>query len=881
MNANEIRQKFIDFFTKNEHKYVPSSSLIPHGDPTLMFVNAGMVQFKNYFLGLETPPSSNIVSVQKCVRAGGKHNDLSNVGYTARHHTFFEMLGNFSFGGYFKKEAIRLAWIFLTEELGIPKERLYITVYHTDEEAFNIWQEVSSFDESRIIKIDTSDNFWSAGEFGLCGPCSEIFYDHGEEYDGGLPGSHNQDGDRYVEIWNMVFMEFDRKDDGTMAELPVKAVDTGMGLERISAVIQGVSDNFETDLFSGLINISKKSSQGGDASSADMFASHKIMADHIRATVFLISDGVLPSNEGRGYVLRRIMRRAIRHGYKLGYNDSGIRDMICDVISKMRGHYIELIRVQSLAIEIFASEEEKFKKILKRGMELLQNEIRLTQGAVSLSGDFIFSLYDSYGFPIDIIEDILREQGMNFDSDSFNILMEKQKERSKKSWSGSGEELAKSITAEIRSRYPATDISSVYRDYSAEIAEDSEDSADEFESTVLGIVHNDTFADRVNSGEECLLIFDKTSFYGESGGQVGDTGSIISNGGGEHLVVDTKKYDNVIAHKVIPHSEISLGDKVVMKIDRERRKMISVNHTATHMLHKALKNLLGEQVSQKGSLVNEKKLRFDFMHDGALSREQISILEANINEGIQRCEDTKRYDMKYSETIERGIDSLFGEKYGDIVTVVEVGHSIELCGGTHIKNSGNIGLFRIISEEAVSSGVRRIEAITGQAALEYSQMEANTLYDLTRIMNCSKGDLVHNAEKMICDKRSLTKDLLKIKSRNLIFEAKSFIIEHKGVTFDARCIFNEGDEEIKLMIKGLQDKGKAIFVVNLIDGTANVTISVSPDICKKISARSAAEVIKANYGGVGGGSDKFARLGRAEISLGSIDSMLSKISEII
>ena len=701
---NEIRSSFLDFFEKNDHRVVPSSPLIPHNDPTLMFVNAGMVPFKNYFIGNETPENKRAVSSQRCVRAGGKHNDLDNVGHTARHLTFFEMLGNFSFGDYFKEEAISLAWDLLIKEYSIPKEKLLITIYKEDEEAGEIWKKISGFSDSKIIKISTDDNFWSMGEEGPCGPCSEIFFDHGDSVQGGPPGSKDEDGDRFVEIWNLVFMQFLKKSNSEKVDLPKPSIDTGMGLERISTVLQGKINSFDTDLFLSLVDGIED--QICIKANDNNIANFRVIADHLRSISFLIADGVLPSNDGRGYVLRRIMRRAMRHNHLLGIKDPILFKLSDLVINLMHKSYPELVRAKELISLTLFNEEEKFLSTLSKGIKILNDESKSLKPGDIFDGSSAFKLYDTYGFPLDLTEDLLRDKELKLDKKSFNIAMQKQRDDARKSWLGSGQKKTEEIWFDVSDISKPTEFLGYVENESM--------------GEVSAIIIDGKISKKISEGDEGAIVLNQTPFYAESGGQLGDEGLIFSNNV-NFIVTDTKKKINgVYAHfgKLIK-GNIFNGDVLNLKIDTDNRKKIMANHSATHLLHEALRRVLGPHVTQKGSQVSSQKLRFDFSHPKALTKEELQNVELKINQLILEDSTVMTEVLPYEEAIKKGALALFGEKYDDEVRVLSMGNdsfSVELCGGTHVKSLNDIGLFKLISQSSVASGIRRIEAKTGDEA---------------------------------------------------------------------------------------------------------------------------------------------------------------------
>jgi len=701
-NLNEIRTEFLDFFKKNNHTVLPSSPVIPQNDPTLMFVNAGMVPFKDYFIGNQKPETKRAASSQKCVRAGGKHNDLDNVGHTARHLTFFEMLGNFSFGDYFKEEAISLAWQLLTNQFDIPKDRLLITVFYEDEEALKIWKKISGFSDEKIIRISTNDNFWSMGSEGPCGPCSEIFYDHGDSVDGGPPGSKDEDGDRFVEIWNLVFMQYLKKENQEQTLLPKPSIDTGMGLERISAVLQGKTSSFEIDIFKSLIGGIEELIKV--KSNAENIASFRIIADHLRSISFLIADGVIPSNEGRGYVLRRIMRRAMRHSHKLGFNKPVLFDLSKLIINLMDNPYNELKRAEKLINITLHNEEDKFLSTLSRGLKILEEESRLLGPGDIFDGKTAFKLYDTYGFPIDLTEDLLRDKELSLNKDQFNLAMEKQKEDAKKSWLGSGEKKTEEIWFKVSEINKETEFLGYEKN--------------QISAEVVSIISDNKLVDNIEEGDEAILIFNQTPFYAESGGQVGDIG-LISGKEIEFTVTDTKKkINNIHAHiGVLKRGKIFKNDVLDLSIDETHRNEIKLNHSSTHLLHEALRQVLGEHVTQKGSQVTAKKLRFDFSHNNPIEYDDLFKVEKIINEQIKSNSKVKTEILSYDKAVEKGALALFSEKYDETVRVLSMGKnnfSTELCGGTHVDTLEEIGSFKLIAQSSVASGIRRLEAVTGK-----------------------------------------------------------------------------------------------------------------------------------------------------------------------
>ena len=756
-STNDIRRSFLDYFAGNDHAEVPSAPLVPYNDPTLMFVNAGMVPFKNAFTGLETPPAPRAVSSQKCVRAGGKHNDLDNVGYTARHHTFFEMLGNFSFGDYFKEQAITHAWTLLTKEWGLDADRLTATVYHTDDEAFDLWRKIAGLPDERIIRIATKDNFWAMGSDGPCGPCSEIFYDHGDHIFGGPPGSPDEDGDRFVEIWNLVFMQHEQAADEIVSDLPKPSIDTGMGLERIAAVMQGEHDNYDTDTFKALIAASE--SLTGVAAEGDHQASHRVIADHLRSTSFLMADGVLPSNEGRGYVLRRIMRRAMRHAHLLGASEPLMHRLVPALVTEMGQAYPELARGQALIEEVLQREETQFRKTLEKGLRLLDDATGDMGEGGELDGETAFKLYDTYGFPYDLTEDALRSRGIAVDRGGFDAAMERQKAAARAAWKGSGDAASGEVWYDIAEREGATEFTG-YTSTSGD-------------GNVVAIVKDGGEAQSAQAGDEVVLLTNQTPFYGESGGQTGDAGRISTNSGLAAQVTDTTKpLGRLHAHHTkIEEGTVSIGDTIHLEVDVPRRDRIRANHSATHLIHAALRNQLGSHVTQKGSLVADDRFRFDFSHPKPLSDEDIAAIEAEVNAEIRANETVGTTLMSPDDAVEAGALALFGEKYGDEVRVLSMGrrgsegrnYSVELCGGTHVKATGDIGLFRIVSEGAVSSGVRRIEALTGEAARRWLVDREEALKAAAGSIRATPEEVPARIAALLDERKKLEKELAEAK----------------------------------------------------------------------------------------------------------------------
>jgi alanyl-tRNA synthetase len=846
-SANEIRSTFLDYFGKNAHQVVASSPLVPRNDPTLMFTNAGMVQFKNVFTGQESRPYRRAATSQKCVRAGGKHNDLENVGYTARHHTFFEMLGNFSFGDYFKETAIELAWNLITRSYGVDKDRLLVTVYHDDDEAAGHWRKIAGLPDSRIIRIATSDNFWAMGDTGPCGPCSEIFYDHGPGIAGGPPGSPDADGDRFIEIWNLVFMQFEQVAPGERVALPKPSIDTGMGLERITALLQGKHDNYDTDLLRRLILAS------ADASATDPDGAHKVshrvVADHLRASSFLIADGVLPSNEGRGYVLRRIMRRAMRHAHMMGCRDPLMFRLVPALIEMMGQAYPELIRAQPLITETLKLEETRFKDTLDRGLRLLDEATSaLTVGGV-LGGDVAFRLYDTFGFPLDLTQDVLRGRGLKVDTDGFNTALGKAREAARASWAGSGEIGTEKMWFPLRERVGATE----FLGYDTERAE----------GQVVALLKGGAEVPELLAGDEGVVIVNQTPFYGESGGQLGDAGA-IRVGAASFVVSDTqKKLGDVHAHVGrLEGGHLKVGDAVELIVDGERRAAMRANHSATHLLHAALRARLGEHVTQKGSLVGPQRLRFDISHPTALSQEDIRAVETVVNAAVLANAEVVTRLMSPDAAVEAGALALFGEKYGDEVRVVSMGEgdghlSTELCGGTHVRRTGDIGLFKLISEGAVAAGVRRVEAVTAKGALAYLDEQERLVRESAAALKAAPGDLPARIAALVEDKRRLERELAE--ARRALATGGSAagpaIEEIGGVKATLQCLAGVPGRELKPLVDDLKAKlGSGVAaVISVEDGKASVVVGVTADLAGRIDAVGLVRLAVAELGGKGGG----------------------------
>ena len=937
--TSDIRSGFLDFFAKNGHEVRPSSSLVPHNDPTLMFTNAGMNQFKNVFTGAEILPFSRAATSQKCVRAGGKHNDLDNVGYTARHHTFFEMLGNFSFGDYFKETAIELAWNLLTKDFGLNKEKLYVTVYHTDDEAFGIWKKLTGFADEKIIRIDTNDNFWSMGDTGPCGPCSEIFYDHGEHIAGGLPNTPEEDGDRYIEIWNLVFMQYEQLasangNAGERIALPKPSIDTGMGLERISAVMQGVHDNYDIDLFQNLIAASKDFSGNSGHET-----SHRVIADHLRSSCFLIADSVLPSNEGRGYVLRRIMRRAMRHAHQLGCKDPLMYQLVPSLLTEMGAQYPELKRAEASITENLRAEEERFKQTLERGLKLLEDElsnpidrVRLaTEGKSSLpdqfqrivegkfSGEIAFKLYDTYGFPLDLTQDILRNKGLEVDTDGFEKAMENQREMARTAHKGSGDVATGKIWFELKEKLGGNK----FLGYEADSAE----------AKIIAIVKDGAEVTSANAGDKVFVVLDQTPFYGESGGQVGDIGwfenstnaplnrlATISN--------TSKPLDDFFVHEAFLANNVKIGDKITATIDTKNRNAIRANHSATHLLHKALRDVLGEHVTQKGSQVTADRLRFDISHNKPVSRAEIAEVEKRVNEVIARGGAVECKEMSPDEAIVAGAMALFGEKYGDKVRVLGIGksaagsnYSVELCGGTHARDVADIGLLKITSEGSVAAGIRRLEAVTGSKVVSYMNAELAKLYEQVSKLRQDRGKLIQEHTVMgtkfdgnisaiekpqeiksikdaaiIYDKetarleyavnelqeqnKKLNKQLAEVKKQAALGDATATAEKVGTYNFIAKTFDGLDPKELRQLAEGYIKQADIALVATNVEGKVSVVVAVASAHSANVSAVTLVQAAVAELGGKGGGGKPdLAQGGGADAN--ALPKAIKKIKSLI
>ena len=849
-SVNDIRSMFLDYFVRNGHAEVASSPLVPQNDPTLMFTNSGMVQFKNVFTGLENRDYTRAVSSQKCVRAGGKHNDLENVGYTARHHTFFEMLGNFSFGDYFKEEAIHNAWQLVTGELGLNKDKLIVTVYSEDEQAAALWRKIGGLSDDRIIRISTTDNFWSMGDTGPCGPCSEIFYDHGPHIFGGPPGSPDEDGDRFIEIWNLVFMQYEQTEGGRL-DLPRPSIDTGMGLERIAAVLQGTHDNYDIDLMRALIEAS------ADASNTDADGpknvSHRVVADHLRSAGFLIADGVLPSNEGRGYVLRRIMRRAMRHLHQLGCDDPVMFQLVPALVREMGGHYPELVRAQPLISETLKLEEARFKEALARGLKILTTEVEGKASGGTLSGETAFKLYDTYGFPLDLTEDFMRGYDWQVDIAGFDSAMKAQKEAARAAWSGSGSKADERILFELADRHGATE----FLGYSRLLSE----------AVVNAIVKDGAEVSHLGVGESGLLVTNQTPFYGESGGQMGDTGLVQS---GEVLghVTDTQKTAAglFLHHVTVDKGQFETDMPVSFVVDEARRTSLCANHSATHLLHEALRIVLGEHVAQKGSLVAPDRVRFDFSHSIAMSAAEISAVEDIVNARIRMNSDVSTRLMTPDEAVKEGALALFGEKYGDEVRVVSMGGasdisgksawSVELCGGIHVAHTGDIALLKVISESAVAGGVRRIEAVTHAYGLAYLAGRDATLSRAAQILKASPDQLEGRLEQLLDDRRKMEREISSLRQKLATGGADDNDSEMLGnISYRGKVLDDTPARELKAMADAMRSNasGTVICLVATDAGKASIVVSVTDDLIGQMDAVALVKAGSAALGGAGGG----------------------------
>ncbi|WP_370275793.1 alanine--tRNA ligase [Roseovarius indicus] len=854
---NEIRSTFLNFFERNDHQIVPSSPLVPRNDPTLMFTNSGMVQFKNLFTGVEHRDYSRASTSQKCVRAGGKHNDLDNVGYTARHHTFFEMLGNFSFGDYFKEQAIPYAWDLLTKDFGLDKEKLLVTIYHTDDEAAEIWKKYAGLPDDRIIRIATDDNFWSMGATGPCGPCTEIFYDHGPEIWGGPPGSPEEDGDRFIEIWNLVFMQNERFEDGTMRELDMQSIDTGMGLERIGALLQGKHDNYDTDLMRSLIEASANITDGAPDGPGNVH--HRVIADHLRSTSFLIADGVMPSNEGRGYVLRRIMRRAMRHAHLLGAKDPVMFRLVPNLVGLMGQAFPELGRAQALIEETLKLEETRFKQTLDRGLSLLDAELKGLPEGQNLPGETAFKLYDTFGFPLDLTQDALREMGRAVDIDGFDAAMAEQKAKARAAWSGSGEAADSTVWFDIAEERGTTE----FLGYDTELAE----------AQIMAVVKDGGRVESAKAGDTVQFVLNQTPFYAEAGGQVGDTGTLETDGG-KARITDTRKVAGVFIHFAeVTEGEIAEAEAARLEVDHARRTSIRANHSATHLLHEALRKALGDHVAQRGSLNAPDRLRFDFSHAKGLTAEELAQVETEVNSFIRQNSPVETRIMTPDDAREIGAQALFGEKYGDEVRVVSMGtedgsgkgldgqtYSIELCGGTHVRQTGDIGVFVTIAEGASSAGVRRIEALTGADAFRYLSEQDHRLAAVASELKSRPEDTVDRVRALLDERKALTAEVAQLR-RELAMgggASKGEGAEAKdvgGVKFLAQVLNGVSGKDLPPLIDEMKARlgSGAVLLIADAGGKAAVAAGVTPDLTDRVSAVDLVKAAVPHLGGKGGG----------------------------
>ncbi|PRY26978.1 alanyl-tRNA synthetase [Aliiruegeria haliotis] len=856
-SLNDIRTTFLDYFRRQGHEVVDSSPLVPRNDPTLMFANSGMVQFKNLFTGVEHRDYTRATTSQKCVRAGGKHNDLDNVGYTMRHHTFFEMLGNFSFGDYFKEEAIPFAWDVVTKELGIDASRLLVTVYHTDDEAADLWKKVAGLPDDRIIRIATNDNFWMMGPTGPCGPSSEIFFDHGDHIWGGPPGSPEEDGDRFVEIWNLVFMQFEQFEDGSRVELPKKSIDTGMGIERVAALLQGTNDNYATDLMRALIEAS--ANQTSTDPDGPGKTHHRVIADHLRSTSFLIADGVMPSNEGRGYVLRRIMRRAMRHAHLLGAKDPLMYRLVPELVRQMGGAYPELQQAQALITETLESEETRFRQTLERGLRLLDDELAGLPEGADLPGEAAFKLYDTYGFPLDLTQDALREKDRSVDTDGFDAAMAEQKAKARAAWSGTGETQDSTIWFDIAEEHGATD----FLGYDTEKAE----------GQIVAIVRDGAVVESASAGETVQIVLNQSPFYAESGGQVGDTGTLAVEGG-QAKVTDTRKIAGVFVHMAeITEGVVPVGVGAELVVDHDRRSAIRANHSATHLLHEALRERLGDHVAQRGSLNAPDRLRFDFSHNHALSPEDLASVEAEVNAFIRQNTAVETRIMTPDDARAIGAQALFGEKYGDEVRVVSMGeadtgkgadgktYSIELCGGTHVRQTGDIGLFVALGDSASSAGVRRVEALTGEAARQHLARQAQRLAEVAGAVKTPPADVVERVRTLMDERKTLQNEIAQLR-RELAMaggagaaNGAGNMREVNGIPFVAQVLQGVTAKDLRGLIDDHKSRigSGAVLLIADTGGKAAVAAGVTGDVTEKVSAVDLVKAAVVELGGIGGG----------------------------
>ncbi len=868
-SLNDIRSTFLSFFEKNGHTVVDSSPLVPRNDPTLMFTNSGMVQFKNVFTGVEHRDYTRATTAQKCVRAGGKHNDLDNVGYTARHHTFFEMLGNFSFGDYFKEQAIIFAWDLITKDFGVPKDKLTVTVYHTDDEAADIWKKYAGLPDERIIRIPTHDNFWMMGPTGPCGPCTEIFYDHGEHIWGGPPGSAEEDGDRFIEIWNLVFMQNEQFENGDLRALEKQSIDTGMGLERIAALLQGTHDNYETDLFKSLIEASAHVTNVDPY--GDKNVHHRVIADHLRSTSFLIADGVMPSSDGRGYVLRRIMRRAMRHAHLLGANDPMMHKLVPTLVGQMGQAYPELGRAQALIQETLLLEETRFRTTLDRGLKLLDEELAEMKNGQALSGEAAFKLYDTFGFPLDLTQDALREKGVEVDTAGFDAAMEEQKAKARAAWSGSGEAADEAIWYDIAEKHGTTE----FLGYDTETAE----------GQILALVVKGDKIDTAHKGDPVELVLNQTPFYAESGGQVGDSGSLRTDTGSV-TITDVKKRAGVFVHiGKVSTGSVSVGTPAELVVDHSRRTAIRANHSATHLLHEALRKALGGHVAQRGSLNADDRLRFDFSHQKAMTPAELDTVEAEVNAYVRQNSPVETRIMTPDEARALGAQALFGEKYGDEVRVVAMGreqksgkgakgdtYSLELCGGTHVNRTGDIGMFALLGESASSSGVRRIEAVTGQAAYDYLAEQERLLAKAAAALKAKAEDVPVRIKALLDERKALQNEIAELRKQVAMGGKGAPAVEAEtvnGTPFFAQVLSGVPGKDLRGLIDEHKNRlgSAAILLIADNNGKAAIAAGVTEDLTSKVSAVDLVKAAAEALGGKGGGGrPDMAQAGGADAS---------------